>query len=143
MSHLTGKQFCGVWACDELPIEKWQERPPIFIVNTHPKHMLGEHWLAVTLEDKGGRRISSFFIPKSIKQFLTKNGSKIYYSIKQVQDNLSTTCGQHGVFYLRQRARGVSFEDVMSLYNDDLRSNDSVADCFVRKVLKYVSFKTL
>jgi hypothetical protein len=74
--------------------------------------------------------------PKSIKEFLTKNGSKIYYNIKQVQDTLSTTCGQHCVFYLCQRARGVSFEDVMSLYKDDLRSNGKVVACFVRKYQK-------
>ena len=125
MSRLIGKQFCVVLACEELPTEKWPERPAMFIVNTHPKHMLGEHWLAVTLEEEGGRKISTFFdsygfppsfshFPKSIKEFLTKNCSKIYYNIKQVQDNLSTTC--HCIFYLCQRARGVAFEDVMSLY---------------------------
>lgn len=147
MSRLIGKQFCGVLACDELPMEKWKVRPAMFIVNTHPKNMPGEHWLAVTLEEEGGRKISTFFdsygfppgfshFPKSIKEFLTKNGSKIYYNIKQVQDTLSTTCGQHCVFYLCQRARGVSFEDVMSLYKDDLRSNDKVVACFVRKYQK-------
>ena len=50
MSRLIGKQFCGVLACDELPMEKWKVRPAMFIVNTHPKNMPGEHWLAVTLE---------------------------------------------------------------------------------------------
>lgn len=63
MTRLIGKQFYGVWACDELPIEKWPERPAMFIVNTHPKHMPGEHWLAVTLEDEGGRKISTFWTP--------------------------------------------------------------------------------
>ena len=52
LQGLLGDVFCGVWASDRLPsLPRTFRRPAFFIVNTHPAHKPGEHWLALTLEE--------------------------------------------------------------------------------------------
>lgn len=142
LRHLLGDSFCGVWASDQLPLLRQSFRLPAYmIVNTHPAHEPGEHWLALTLEE--GQKASFFdsfgfspefsHYPKSILEFLKKRCETISYHTHQFQHTLSTTCGQHCVFYLCHRACGLSFENVLSLYHDDFTRNDSMVSNFVKK----------
>lgn len=44
--------YVGAFACDELPTTPLRGSPQAYIVNTHPGHKPGEHWIAVwTYED--------------------------------------------------------------------------------------------
>ena len=142
LRHLLGDAFCGVWASDQLPLlEQTFRLPAYMIVNTHPGHEPGEHWLALTVEEDGkGTFFDSFgfppdfsHYPKSILQFLQKRCDTIFYHNRSFQHILSTTCGQHCVYYLCQRARGLSFENVLSLYGEDVLSNDEKVAYFVKK----------
>lgn len=142
LRHMVGDSFGGVWASDQLPQVKQLFRYPVYmIVNTHPSHMPGEHWLAMTLE---GENVGTFFdsfgfppnfshYPKSILQFLEKQCKTILHHNCQLQNVLSTACGQHCVFYLCKRASGLSYEDVLSLYQDDVIKNDATVTNFVKK----------
>ena len=111
------------------------------IVNTHPSNQPGEHWLAIYITDDGiGRFYDSFgnppdftYFPKSIKDFL-KTCENVEYSSKQVQDLVSTTCGQHCLFFLFLMTKGLSYKDFMSFYADDLRENDALVSKFVAKM---------
>lgn len=142
LNRLLGDVFCGVWACDLLPsLNPSFRTPAYFIVNTHPAHMPGEHWLALTLE-KGGE--ATFFdsygfppdfdhYPSSILQFLENRSQNINYHNRQLQHPLSTVCGQHCIYYLCQRACGLSYQQTLSLYSDDVIKNDQMVYDFVRK----------
>ena len=58
LRHLLGDAFCGVWASDQLPLlEQTFRLPAYMIVNTHPGHEPGEHWLA-SLWRKMGRGLT-------------------------------------------------------------------------------------
>lgn len=142
LSHLLGDVFGGVWACDQLSqLPRHLTRPLYFIVNTHPSHMPGEHWLALTLEKNGkstffdsyGFQPNLGFYPPSIFSFLKERSSKIMYHDQQLQHILSIVCGQHCVFYLCHRACGFSMSEVLSLYDDDVLKNDVMVSNFVKK----------
>ena len=142
--RVAGKYFGGVVACDELPERiPSNDRAVAFIVNTDPKALPGQHWLAVFITEK---RSGEFFdsygnppdyrhFPKSIYKFLQRNCVKITYNARPVQDMFSTTCGQHCLFFLLHRCRGHSFTDVIcSMYTDDLRKNDVLVSRFVKNL---------
>nr|DAC81313.1 TPA_asm: adenain [Larimichthys croaker adintovirus] len=142
LHRLLGDVFCGVWASDQLPLlTRSFDTPVYFIVNTHPAHLPGEHWLSLTLEEDG---VATFFdsygfppdfahYPSSILQFLEQRSDRILYHDRQLQHTLSTVCGQHCVYYLCHRACGVSFERLLSLYDDDVIKNDQTVSHFVEK----------
>lgn len=150
MRGLIGDIFCGVWACDQLPFGKPFHAPSFFIVNTHPASYPGEHWLALTLEEDGtGTFFDSFgypphysFYPSDIFAFLRDNCTRIRYNTKQIQHELSSACGHHCVYYLTHRARGFTFNQVLSLYTDDKIRNDCKAMAFVKKHKKYSCYKS-
>ena len=138
----TEKDFKGVLACDELPDDKLHSFPALYIVNTHPRNKPGEHWLALYMcADKTGEFFDSYgnppdydYFPDSIITFLQKNCDRIVYNKRQVQDQLSATCGQHCVFYLHHRAKGAPFSRVLSLYTDNLKMNDAMVSKYVQKL---------
>lgn len=142
--RVTEKYFGGVVACDELPQRILKNNQPIaFIINTDPKTLPGQHWLAVFITEKrSGEFFDSYgnppdykYFPKSIYRFLQRNCVKISYNTRQVQDLFSTTCGQHCLFFLLQRCKGNSFTDIIhSMYSDDLRKNDVLVSRFVKKL---------
>lgn len=143
------KIFHGVMACDELPTSTLRKFPALFIVNTHPRHMPGEHWLALCLNDENtGEFFDSYgnppdyeLFPRSIHYFLTKNCCKIKYNPVQVQNFTSVCCGQHCVFFLCHKAKGYSFNRIMSMYSKDLIRNDNTVVSFVKKMYPRVNKK--
>lgn len=134
--------FLGVLPCDHLPKESLRTLPTSAIINTHPSHLPGEHWLAIYINKDG----SAFFFdsfgnspdfirfPASIIDFLKNNSTSIQYSAKQVQHFMAVTCGHHCVFFLYHMIRGRDYDDIMMLYSDDLIKNDKFVSCFVKKL---------
>lgn len=142
LNHLP--EFQGVLACDQLrSLSPTLQLPAYFIVNTHPAHMPGEHWLALTLEENGEAAFFDSYgfppnfshYPSNILRFLKKRSSRVWYHDRQLQDTLSTTCGQHCVYYICQQARGLSYQKVLDSYHiDDPPKNDAAVTAFVRRV---------
>ena len=143
LHDLLGDMFCGVWASDQLHYLTRSFQPPAyFIVNTHPAHLPGEHWLALTLEkedtatffDSFGFSPDHAFYPPEILAFLRHRSKRILFPTKQLQHPLSFACGHHCVFYLYQRAKGLSLEQIFNLYSDgeEGTENDDLVMEFVR-----------
>lgn len=135
--------FLGVLASDQLPNGPIARLPALTIINTHPSTKSGEHWLAVYITGDGvGRFFDSFgnkpdFLrfPPSISDFLKTTCDRVEYSTKQFQDSMSTTCGQHCIFFLYHMVKGSDYEDVMFKYSDNLLKNDAMVSLFVKKLL--------
>lgn len=143
MERITqNTHFLGVLPCDYLPKDPIRTLPTAVIINTHPSHLPGEHWVAIYINKFG----SAFFFdsfgnspdfirfPVSIIEFLKRNSTRIQYSAKQVQPFMSVTCGHHCVFFLYHMIRGRDYDDVMMLYSDDLINNDVLVSHFVKKL---------
>ena len=109
LHRVLGDTFCGMWASDQLALLTREfQTPSYFIVNTHPSHLPGEHWLALTLEEDGSASFFDSFgfppdfshYPSSILEFLENCAEKILYHKRQLQHPLSMVCGQHCVFFI-------------------------------------------
>lgn len=132
----------GVLACDQLPMKALRKYPVMTIVNTHPSSSPGEHWLAIYITKyKHGFFFDSFGnppdyeqFPKEIVNFLNYNCTTMSYSRKQVQNNFTTTCGQHCVFFLCYIQKGWSYSRVLTLYGPNLVNNDAMVCRFVNKI---------
>ena len=109
--------YGGTLAIDELP--KYEiTQPTLYIVNTDPAHMPGEHWLSLLV---GGNVLNEHFdsignlpLPE-VRNFLN-NQSKIspykgyyVYNHIRVQSVVSVTCGLFSLMYAYYRSRNVSF----------------------------------
>lgn len=144
---ILGDAFGGVWPSDVLP-ERPKHRPMFYVFNNHPQNREGEHWIGIVVEAEEGK-VSFFdsygyppnfsYYPKEFMQFLSQNGHDIRYNTKQVQDSLSSTCGAHVIFFLCHRFKGLSFQETMRLFSDNLQKNDELVTKFVKKYRKCIS----
>ena len=138
----NGTDFLGVLACDQLSSHKVRKPPAMLIVNTHPSDMPGEHWLAIyfTKQNQGyffdsfGNPPDSAKFSPEIFTYLVENCGDVYYSRSQVQNNYSTTCGQHCIFFLCHIQRGIPFTRVLNMYSGNLACNDAMVCKFVNKI---------
>lgn len=136
-----------MWPSDLLPT-KIDKRPCYLVVNTHDQNREGEHWVGIIIEREAGK--SSFFdsyghgpdyifYPESFITFLSRNSCETCYNKLQVQDFHSTTCVPHVVFFLCQRFKGLSFQEVMKMYSDNLKHNDAMVIKFIKKYASCIS----
>lgn len=141
LHSVMGSTFGGVWPCDLLP-SKIDKRPLYLVVNTDPKDKQGQHWVGIILEaedgtasffDSYGHGPNADFYPKHFNRFLSRNALEIRYNRRQVQDHFSSTCGAHVIFFLCQRFKGLSFQEAMRLYSDNLRKNDNMVTRYVKR----------
>lgn len=136
----TKKTFRGVFPSDWLPKQRLHRRPVGLVVNTHPHNLPGEHWLAIYLTADGrgeffdsyGHDPSSPLFLKSIVKFLRKNANETIFQTRQLQASDSVVCGHHCIFFLQLRNMGLSFEQILELYSDDLAQNDLMVEQFVK-----------
>uniref|UniRef100_A0A1A8C6A0 Uncharacterized protein n=2 Tax=Nothobranchius kadleci TaxID=1051664 RepID=A0A1A8C6A0_NOTKA len=142
LSSLLGDYFGGVYASDQLStVPKNIRLPAYFVVNTHPVHLPGEHWLALAVEQNGlGTFFDSYglspefkYYPENILNFLTERCSRIQYQDCQLQSFASDRCGQHCVFFLCHKACGLSLKQILSKYHKNVDKNDAMVYHFVKK----------
>lgn len=131
--------FLGVYPSDLLPKRKIPKRPFGLIVNTHPKTLPGEHWLAFYFPthsygeffDSYGRAPDNSDFPVDIVRFLELQAKTYTYQTLQLQHPLAITCGQHCLFYLIKRMKGVSYENILKLYSEKDVKNDQMVKQYV------------
>ena len=142
LRKVLGDVLCGVWASDQLPsLTRSFALPSYFIISTHEGHQPWEHWLSITLEEDGtGTLFYSYgfspdfdYYPGSILHFLENHSDRILYHKLQLQHPLSRVCSQHCIYYLYHRFCGLSFEQVLSLYDRDVVKNDLESCAAVKK----------
>lgn len=133
--------FAGVMPCNQLPT-KLSKAPACLIVNTDPSWKQGAHWLAVYMDenrnleffDSYGRDSNKY---RLIHDFLKRNSADPWkMNTKQLQGPLSSTCGQFCLYFLLWRCRGVSFEKIMSGFDESVHTNDVMVTTFVNSLLK-------
>lgn len=132
----TQRKFQGVFAENCLP-QEIEFYPSGFIVNSDPDTKPGTHWLAfyfTTPEhgefyDSFGRRPD--FYSKKFVTFLNKNSQSWIYNKKELQSNITAVCGEHCIFYLMHRTRGVNMHSIVNLFSLDKQKNDQLVYKFV------------
>jgi hypothetical protein len=122
----------GVFALDTFP--ESIKPGDCFIFNSDPQDQVGRHWLAVNRSSSG---ILEYFDSYGQSPIVPFQYPKVVYNTKQVQDLFSNVCGQHTLFYLYLRLRGVCFKNIITkCYTSSPCFNDELVLKFVGQVSK-------
>ena len=122
---LTRQIFIDVRAADRLPY-KANEQHGIYVVNTHPNHMPGEHWTAVEYTPTHVSYFDPYGEPPHpliLKHLRVTNALRrkpIFYTAKRIQ-GYRQTCGYYCIFYVLTRS---DEQYTMNIFNSDLDFND-------------------
>jgi len=130
------RQFCGVYACDELPKKISDRFPCAFIANTDDKNSPGKHWCAFFFPTRNRCEFLDSYgrapaLHSSFNHFL-RNCTHIMYNSFQLQQPLSDVCGQFCVFFLYHRMHGMSYNRILLSFNpNNPPYNDNLVNDFV------------
>ena len=117
-------------------VDNWPEPgldpPSAYIINTAArKEGEGEHWVALYVAgDRSCAYFDSYGTPplEKIYQWLNARSLKpIHYSMKWLQSPTSRACGAYCLYFLRARARGMSFKQITDHFREgDFAWNESL-----------------
>ena len=136
--------FAGVRASDHLTSKKMPKAPSCLIVNTDPCWKPGTHWLAIFMDENRNLEFFDSYGQHPLKyrrvyEFLRWHGkdeNEWKTNTKQLQGPLSSTCGQFCLYFLLWRCRGVSFEKIMSGFDENGSANDIMVTSFINSLVK-------
>ena len=132
-NRFTKKNFCGVFAADELP-KTVDTFPCGFIANTDPSTKPGTHWVAFYFPShEKGEFFDSYGYPpeyygKSFKFYKLET-----WNSRKIQSSWSEVCGQYCIFYLYHKSRGCSMNKIVNMFTDNTSLNDCNVACYVKK----------
>jgi len=123
---MTKHEFQGVFPVDKLPLIC----DGMYVINTDEHDEPGEHWIAVYNKEY----FDSYGIPPQDRRIVSFIGTNAMFNAVPLQQPLSNACGFYCIYYLIERARGKSMEDII----DVLKNSDS--DFIVkRRIYDYYS----
>ena len=134
--------FKGTYALNQLPSTL---SPPFGLVfNTEPLPLDGQHWIALFCPTKGimeyfDTSANSPLEAESLRKLKlstsTREGCRLIFNTKQIQNECSSVCGEYCVLFLYCRMMGMSFEDFMSCFSDSkLMHNDAFVYSIVHNI---------
>ena len=104
----------------------------LYVVNTEPSCLKGEHWVAIYFPQQGLPEFFDSFARSAFAPELRRLLGNVYLHNRVVrQSPWSDTCGQHVVYYARERARGLPFINIY--YARTLAENDILVKEYLRK----------
>jgi hypothetical protein len=122
----------GVFPSDKLP--KNYRQPSGMVINIDPSKKPGSHWVAVFISAEGNAEYFDSYGLKpavpAIKKFLQKF-KHCQYSKKQVQDYISSVCGQYCIYFLVKRWQNVSMTEILDQFSENLEENDQLVTYWV------------
>lgn len=134
--------FKGTFALNQLPCTLI---PPFGLVfNSEPLPSEGQHWMAIFCPAKG---VVEYFDTsgsppleaeslKNLEQSVSNGqGCRLIYSLKQIQSECSSVCGEFCVLFLYCRMKGVLLSDFVDLFSSSaLIENDVFVYSLVHSV---------
>jgi hypothetical protein len=120
--------FKGVYARNRLP--RLLNVPSALVGNTDPDHRMRQHWVAIYI-DANSR--GDYYDPtgrpphkSAYVNFMNKHCLHWTCNTVRVQEEGSTVCGHHCIFYLFHRCAGHSMTDVTRLLENPVEATDIV-----------------
>lgn len=102
------------------------EREPALYILNHDVH-----WCAAFFSGNLWEFFDSFGNGPGIFKKMLRH--EVIFNTVSVQDNGSTMCGHHCIFFSYHRCRGMTFNKIMKLYGSDKKKNDMMVQDFVSK----------
>ena len=132
--HMS-KYCLGAMASNQLP-RKIRQLPVGMILNLQPLSQKGSHWIAVFIDAEGFGEYFCSYGSKPAEKFTSFLRNHCYdwtHNQKRVQGLLSSTCGQHCIFYLMLRCRGLTMPEIFARYSSDCDYNDEMVVAIINK----------
>jgi hypothetical protein len=120
--------FKGVYARNRLP--RQLNAPSALVRNTEPESLDGEHWIAMYIDaNSKGEYYDPMGLPPyqaAYVAFLNKHCTSWTYNAVRVQEEGSTVCRQHCIYYLIHRCRGYSMTNITGSLKNPKEATDIV-----------------
>lgn len=144
-NHHTQNVYASVLPIDLMPNKAppMYLRPYAMIINLSPitnrnnktNSISIEHWVVLYLDKKPkySEYFDSFALkpPRIIKDFL--NDENYLTSTKQLQGQLTSTCGVYCVFYIYMKSLGYSMQFILDKFSNDYLMNDIAVTAWLNK----------
>ena len=131
--------FNGVYARNRL--HRLLNVPSALVGNTDPDHRMGQHWVAIYIDaNSKGKYYDPTGIPPFLKayvNFMKKHCYSWTYNTVRVQEEGSTVCGHHCIFYLVHRCAGHIMTDITRLLENPVEATTIVHN-FVLLLVEHV-----
>ena len=125
--EMISKIFHGVYPIDLIPNDL--PRPSIIVFNQDKSTGMGTHWIVLHYkEDNMTEHFDSIGKKPMIyihNLLISKNMSYMYNN-KTLQNYGTNTCALFCLFYSFYSCRKVSFQHIMTMFSDNLLSNESI-----------------
>ena len=108
---MTSDMYRGVYAMDTLP----ELQHGSYIINTDDADEPGEHWLAVFNDNGDVEYFDSFGRAPWYERLKLFLGTEYKYNATPLQLLFSNACGFYCVYYILNRCRGYSMEEIMNI----------------------------
>jgi hypothetical protein len=136
LNSLASDMYCknayfGVYAADTLP--HVLKVPALFIANTDVQTLKGTHWVAFHIDSSGHCEFFDSFGNQPIvpehRHFLVQTCKSWSHNNMSLQGFTSTVCGHYCIMFLAFKARGLSIESFLSLFESNQSSfNDKLIE---------------
>jgi hypothetical protein len=116
--------FCGVYPSDQLPLAC---NDCFMVVNLDPHDKPGSHWVALHIKDRVGQYFDSYGLPplnNKILNFINSNCRDWEYNANGFQNDKSKVCGEYCTWYISEKARGKSMEQIQKQFCKSTVKND-------------------
>ena len=134
---LTKNNFCGVYACNQLP--KRIKKGCFIIVNSDPSYMAGQHWFAIYFKnntcyffDTFGRKPQNKFII----EFIKNNSNILKYNSTKIQNIYSINCGIYCILFITFISKGFNPDFFIQLFCKDTHYNEKLIETLYKKIFK-------
>ena len=129
-NNITNRIFNNVLASDEFHALSYLEKP-LFIVNSQPASMSGEHWMGIYVDtlhlvveifDSLGKHLQDYRL--KLPQFIS-NYRVEYVLDSRVQQKESSLCGHYCLFYSLMKGDGYGKKYI----SKNIPSHDWISNC--------------
>jgi hypothetical protein len=138
-NKITKNYYIGCFASDQIPKVNPEKFPTCFVLNTDESTRPGEHWIALFLTSP--LHVEYFDslgqwppISEKIHQFLSQFPHLVHNGDIKVQSDLSSSCGEHVIYFIHMRCKGHSFKEILKR----LTSTKTKPDILVKNFLKHL-----
>ena len=136
----TKNAFLGVFPINLLPVKiaSSHHLPILFIVNTNPSNLPGQHWKAVYVsKDRNGEVFDSLAMPIDLRleHWMNKFCRKWTVSKLTLQNPFSPSCGAYVLYYILSRLCYNSLSACLAPFNESVLMNDRIVEAFIQSFL--------
>ena len=103
-----------------------------FIMNTDPSHLPGRHWVAIYSPTNGPIEFVDS-LGYSPEHYQINQWSSYKYNCRRLQPYQSNFCAFYCLYFIINRCNGLTLEQIMNEFGEDLHENDRIVSDFVHQ----------